>query len=162
METDLKLPINKGFKFLLALSCVVIVIGGLKLASDLVVPIVLAFFLSVITMPILKLLRSYGVPRFIAVLLTIVVGLGILSPIVFIGLNMVSEFQNNFEGYNKELIRKVSQFQEWLAIKFDYKMTIDAEKVISTIQSYVLNFIGGAADFLKDFKFTDLVFCPSI
>ena len=74
MESDLKLPINKGFKFLLALSCVVILIGGLKLASDLVVPIVLAFFLSVITMPILKLLRSYGVPRFIAVILTIVVG----------------------------------------------------------------------------------------
>ena len=138
MATDIKIPVNKGFKFLLALSCVVIVIGGLKLASDLVVPIVLAFFLSVITMPILKLLRSYGVPRFIAVLLTIVVGLGILSPIVFIGLNMVSEFQNNFEGYNKELINKVSQFQEWLAVKFDYKMTIDAEKVISTIQSYVL------------------------
>ena len=153
MESDLKLPINKGFKFLLALSCVVILIGGLKLASDLVVPIVLAFFLSVITMPILKLLRSYGVPRFIAVILTIVVGLGILSPIVFIGLNMASEFQNNFEDYNKELIRKVSQFQEWLALKFDYKMTIDAENVISTIQSYVLNFIGGAADFLKDFIF---------
>ena len=103
MESDLKLPINKGFKFLLALSCVVILIGGLKLASDLVVPIVLAFFLSVITMPILKLLRSYGVPRFIAVILTIVVGLGILSPIVFIGLNMASEFQNNFEeGLFKE------------------------------------------------------------
>ena len=42
---------------------------------------------------------------------------------------MASEFQNNFEGYNKELIRKVSQFQEWLALKFDYKMTIDAENV---------------------------------
>ena len=153
MPPDSKLPVNRGFKFLLALSCVVVVIGGVKLASDLVVPIVLAFFLSVISMPILKLLRSYGVPRFLAVLLTVIVGLGILSPIVFIGLNMVSEFQNNFDNYNERLVTKASQFQKWLDVEFGYKMTIDAENVISTIQSYVFNFIGGAADFLKDFVF---------
>ena len=87
-----------------------------------------------------------------AVLLTIVVGPGILSFLLFLlVLIWFQNFKIILKVIIKNLINKVSQFQEWLAVKFDYKMTIDAEKVISTIQSYVLNFIGGAADFLKDF-----------
>ncbi len=130
-----------------------IVVGGLKLAADLLVPIVLAFFLSVISLPILRWLRSKGIPRFPAVFLTVIVGLGILSPVVFIGLNMVTEFQNNFDTYNEGLTKKVTEFQIWVEETLDYEMTIDTQDVISTIQSSVFNFIGGAAGFLKDFTF---------
>ena len=119
----------------------------------LLVPIVLAFFLSVISLPILRWLRSKGIPRFPAVFLTVIVGLGILSPVVFIGLNMVTEFQNNFDTYNEGLTKKAAEFQKWVGKTLDYEMTIDTEKVISTIQSSVFNFIGGAAGFLKDFTF---------
>ena len=153
MPSELKTPVNRGTKFLLALGCTVVVVGGLKLAGDLLVPIVLAFFLSVISLPILRWLRSKGVPRFPAVFLTVIVGLGILSPVVFIGLNMVTEFQNNFDTYNEGLTKKAAEFQEWVGKTLDYEMTIDTEKVISTIQSSVFNFIGGAAGFLKDFTF---------
>ena len=153
MPSELKTPVNRGTKFLLALGCTVVVVGGLKLAADLLVPIVLAFFLSVISLPILRWLRSKGIPRFPAVFLTVIVGLGILSPVVFIGLNMVTEFQNNFDTYNEGLTKKAVEFQEWVGKTLDYEMTIDTEKVISTIQSSVFNFIGGAAGFLKDFTF---------
>ncbi len=153
MPAEFKTPVNRGTKFLLALGCIVVVVGGLKLAADLLVPIVLAFFLSVISLPILRWLRSIGIPRFPAVFLTVIVGLGVLSPVVFIGLNMVTEFQNNFDVYNEGLTKKVTEFQEWVEETLDYEMTIDAQDVISTIQSSVFDFIGGAAGFLKDFTF---------
>ena len=153
MPAEFKTPVNRGTKFLLALGCIVVVVGGLKLAADLLVPIVLAFFLSVISLPILRWLRSIGIPRFPAVFLTVIIGLGILSPVVFIGLNMLTEFQNNFDIYNEGLTKKVGEFQKWVEETLDYEMTIDAQNVISTIQSSVFNFIGGAAGFLKDFTF---------
>jgi predicted PurR-regulated permease PerM len=153
VPAEFKTPVNRGTKFLLALGCIVVVVGGLKLAADLLVPIVLAFFLSVISLPILRWLRSIGIPRFPAVFLTVIVGLGVLSPVVFIGLNMVTEFQNNFDVYNEGLTKKVIEFQEWVEETLDYEMTIDAQDVISTIQSSVFDFIGGAAGFLKDFTF---------
>lgn len=153
MPSEFKTPVNRGFNFLLALGCIVIVVGGLKLAADLLVPIVLAFFLSVISLPILRWLRSIGIPRFPAVFLTVILGLGILSPVVFIGLNMVTEFQNNFDTYNKGLTKKVADFQEWIGTTLDYEIKVDAQKVISTLQSSVFDFIGGAAGFLKDFTF---------
>ncbi|MEC7358203.1 MAG: AI-2E family transporter [Verrucomicrobiota bacterium] len=153
MPAEFKTPVNRGTKFLLALGCIVVVVGGLKLAADLLVPIVLAFFLSVISLPILRWLRSIGIPRFPAVFLTVIVCLGVLSPVVFIGLNMVTEFQNNFDVYNEGLTKKVTEFQEWVEETLDYEMTIDAQDVISTIQSSVFDFIGGAAGFLKDFTF---------
>ena len=153
MPAEFQTPVNRGTKFLLALGCIVVVIGGLKLAADLLVPIVLAFFLSVISLPILRWLRSKGIPRFPAVFLTVIVGLGILSPVVFIGLNMVTEFQNNFDTYNEGLTKKIANFQIWVEETLDYEMTIDAQNVIATIQSSVFNFIGGAAGFLKDFTF---------
>ena len=88
-----------GMKLLSALASIVIIIGGLKLAADLLLPVILAFFLAVVSLPILRALRKRGMPRFPAVLLTVIVDIGILSPVVMIGLNLATEFQEKFDFY---------------------------------------------------------------
>jgi len=147
----------KGMRLLFALACIVVIIGGVKLAGDVLVPVMLAFFLSVISLPILRTLRAHGVPRFPAVLLTVLVDIAILSPVALIGLNLVVEFQGKYGEYNVALTQKAIDLQSWLKSSFDYEMQIDAEKVVSSVQAYVLNFLGGAAEFLKDFTFVIIV-----
>ncbi len=144
-------------RLLMALACIVVIIGALKLAGDLLVPVMLAFFLTVISLPVLRTLREHGVPRFPAVLMTVVVDIAVLSPVALLSLNLVVEFQNKFDYYNRELTKKAGEFQAWLKEEFNYEMKIDPEKVIESVQAYVLNFLGGAAEFLKDFTFVLIV-----
>jgi len=146
-----------GLKLLSALASIVIVIGGLKLAADLLLPVILAFFLAVVSLPILRTLRKRGLPRFPAVLLTVIVDIGILSPIVMIGLNLATEFQDKFDYYNKGLVDRAAEFQEWTKQELNYEMKLEAEEVMQAVEVFFVGFLGGAAEFLKDFTFVLII-----
>jgi predicted PurR-regulated permease PerM len=146
-----------GLRLLSALASIVIIIGGLKLAADLVLPVILAFFLAVVSLPILKALRERGLPRFPAVLLTVIVDIGILSPVVMIGLNLATEFQDKFDYYNQGLAQRADEFQGWVKVEFDYELKVEPEAVMQGIETFVVGFLGGAAEFLKDFTFVLII-----
>lgn len=146
-----------GLRLLTALASIVIIIGGLKLAADLVLPVILAFFLAVVSLPILRALRKKGLPRFPAVLLTVIVDIGILSPVVMIGLNLATEFQEKFEYYNKGLAERAAEFQTWVKVELDYELKMEPEAVMQGIETFVVGFLGGAAEFLKDFTFVLII-----
>ena len=55
-----------------------IVVAGMKAAANVLLPVVVAVFLTMIGLPLLQLLRRCGVPRSLAVLLTIVAQILIL------------------------------------------------------------------------------------
>lgn len=148
---------NRGYRMLLALACLVVVVGGLKLSRDLLVPVVVAFFLSVLSMPILRTLRSWGIPRFPAVLLTVVVDIGIFSPAVLIGLNLTSEFQAKYDSYQVGLSERFMAFRDWVRVKFEYEIQIDTGEMLESIRTSTFNFLGGAAEFLKDFTFVFII-----
>ena len=66
-------------KFLIVFAAFVIVVSGLKMASSLVVPFLLAVFIAMIVSPLLAWLKSRRVPGGIAIVL-------IISLILSIGL----------------------------------------------------------------------------
>jgi len=78
------------------LASMVIVIGGLKLAADFIVPIILALFIAIISFPIMRWLRARRVPRFVAVFLTLLANISVLVGFVLIGAGLVSDFQENW------------------------------------------------------------------
>jgi predicted PurR-regulated permease PerM len=156
MERATSRSVN-GLRLLTALASIVIIIGGLKLAADLVLPVILAFFLAVVSFPILRTLRERGLPRFPAVLLTVIVDIGILSPVVMIGLNLATEFQEKFEYYNLGLAQRADEFQTWVKAEFDYELKVEPAEVMQGIESFVVGFLGGAAEFLKDFTFVLII-----
>ncbi len=61
---------GSGLRVLLSAACLVVVLGGLKLSSELFIPIMLGLFLALLSMPILNWLDRRGVPRPLAVLTT--------------------------------------------------------------------------------------------
>ena len=64
-------------KFLIVFAAFVIVISGLKMASSLVVPFLLAVFIAMIVSPLLQWLKARHVPGGIAILLIILLILSI-------------------------------------------------------------------------------------
>lgn len=159
MEDPSDEPKKHGMHVLYALACIVIVIGGLKAAAPLLVPVVVAFFLSVLSLPILRVLRNWGLPRFVAVLATIVVDIGIISPIALVSFNLVGEFQGEVKNYQDKITSKTADWLKYLE-EHDIRIELEQEKVNEYIEDGVkqlLGFLGKTIAVLKDVVFILIV-----
>ncbi len=102
-----------GFKVLLSLACVVVIVAGLRAASEMLIPIILGLFLAVLSLPILNWLDRRGVPRPIAVILTILFDVMILLGLVFVASGVIPEFQGKRLEYAELLRDRVGSFSDW-------------------------------------------------
>ncbi len=91
-----KLRRTSSVNILIVLACLVIVIAGLKQSSGFFVPILLAFFIATVSFPITNWLRLQGVPRFFAVLVTVLVDFAFLTGVVIFGLTLISQLQEKW------------------------------------------------------------------
>lgn len=88
---------NTGLKVLLALACLVVVVTGLRAAGELFLPVLLGFFLAVLSLPVLNWLVRKRVPRALSIFLTVGLNLLVLFVIIFIATAATSEFQTEFK-----------------------------------------------------------------
>ena len=104
----------KSAGFLLTLAALVIVIAGAKAAQALLVPFLLAFFISIICAGPFHWLQQRKVPAPIALLLVIVVVmLGGLIVLTLIGTS-VNDFTNDLPVYQEKLRAQTLTLFDWL------------------------------------------------
>lgn len=104
----------KSTGFLLTLAALVIVIAGAKAAQALLVPFLLAFFISIICAGPFHWLQQHKVPAPIALLLVIVVVmLGGLVVLTLIGTS-VNDFTNDLPVYQEKLRAQTLTLFDWL------------------------------------------------
>lgn len=99
-------------RVLLALACVVIIVAGLKAASALFIPVFMGLFLAVLSLPILNWVNRHGVPRPVAVLLTVAIDLLIIGGIALIASGVIPDFQKKGGEYADKLRKQVYSFSE--------------------------------------------------
>ncbi|MCZ2722940.1 AI-2E family transporter [Marinomonas sp. 15G1-11] len=88
--------LSRGVSWLVSLAALVIIIAGLKAASEVVVPLMLSAFIAIICAPMLSGLRKKSVPTWLAILLIVtLIILSVSSLGVFVGASL--------DGFNKEL-----------------------------------------------------------
>lgn len=80
------IPLSSGFKWLIGLASLMVILGGLKLAEAVVVPMLLAIFIAIICAPPLAWMTSHRVPPWLAIML-LVFGLMVFSwvLVLFVG-----------------------------------------------------------------------------
>jgi AI-2 transport protein TqsA len=71
MNTTTQTSIPSGLRFLLSAACLVIVIAGMRAASTILVPLALALFIAVASLPLLNLARRKGMPTSLAILIVV-------------------------------------------------------------------------------------------
>ena len=125
-----------------------VVVAGMKAAASLIVPFLLAVFLTIISMPLLLRLEKSGIPQLpgLLLLLTIVVGLWFLL-VLLIG-TALGDFTRNVPFYQERLRTIVGDAWSWLAtygITIDRSMLngiFDVGKIMRLVTS-TLNSLGG-------------------
>ncbi|MDF1656499.1 MAG: AI-2E family transporter [Verrucomicrobiales bacterium] len=103
---------GSGIRVLLSLACVMIVVAGLKASSELFIPIMLGLLLAMMSLPILNWLDGRGLPRPLAVLMTILVDFMILGGIVLLGSGVIGDFQEKTPKYVERMVEQATEFSE--------------------------------------------------
>ena len=145
---------------LVALAACMIVIAGLKAASTLVVPILLAGFLAIICLPLLRFLTKRGVPEGVGLLLILTLIVVIWFVAVMLVGTAVSGFTTNVPFYQERLLLMIGDAWRWLAsrgINIERSML---EQIFdpAKIMVFVTGLINGVAGILKNAFLIILIF----
>lgn len=105
-----------GSRFLFVAACLVVVVHGLKIASPVLLPFSLALFLAILSAPLMLGLQKRGVPRVIAVLISVLAIVGILSVVIFLATESLSQFQAAVPKYRKQLEGLLRDGVDWLVL----------------------------------------------
>ncbi len=104
-------PVARG---ILLAAAIVVVLYGLKAASDLLAPFLMAIFVTIICSPALFWLRRKGVPDYLA-LITVLISIGLVGAML-VGLltNSIAELNASLPEYRSNLISLYEQFRTWV------------------------------------------------
>jgi AI-2 transport protein TqsA len=105
---------ERGFRLLLTGACLVIVLAGMRAAGSFFVPVVLAFFLSVLSYPMLRSLQAKRFPHWLAVMLTVLVNVSALAFVINAAVNLVTRMQYELPMYLRGLKKWLDQTAVWL------------------------------------------------
>src|SRR3972149_10192537 len=94
---------GRGLGFLAGAAALVIVVAGLKAADAILVPLILALFLGIMSLPFVLWLRARRIPKAIAVLLTVLANVGVATLFVFLVTASVGEFVEAAPRYQERL-----------------------------------------------------------
>jgi predicted PurR-regulated permease PerM len=119
-EPDITPPTTKkmqGARALLTVASLFVVIAGLRVASTFLVPVAVAFFLAVLSYPMMSWLMRRRVPHVVALILTvgsIVVVLGLLG---WAGYGLLKNFASEMPSYLVKLKGIVDDTAAWLEVR---------------------------------------------
>jgi AI-2 transport protein TqsA len=99
---------------LLIIASIIVILAGVRATSALLIPFVLALFLTLISFPLVRVLQSRGVPRPLAVVATILAILAMLVGPSMLVVTAVRQFVSAVPGYEDQLRRLVANTFEWL------------------------------------------------
>jgi AI-2 transport protein TqsA len=90
---------SAALKIVIGLASLMIIVAGLRAAQSMLVPVALAAFLAVTSMPLLNWLRRLGVPNFFAIPMVLLLIVGLLVAIGYIASSSIFEIREAVPAY---------------------------------------------------------------
>jgi len=105
---------RKGSQMLVSLACLIVVLAGMKLAAGVLVPIAYAFFLAVLSFPLMRWMTNHRFPSVLALALTLLMNLGVLAGLITLAVRMLISFNSDLPRYLRGLERYSIELATWL------------------------------------------------
>lgn len=133
------------------------VFSGLKLAQDFFIPVSLAFFVAAVSFPITNWLREHRVPRFISVVITVLVVFAFLSGIMVVGVLLINDLSegDRIQQYGNKMYEVAlnggAKLEEWQfeGAQEDIKKLFTAEEIGDFFKRNITSLLTGVLDTLK-------------
>ena len=106
---------STGTRVLLVLAALVIVIAGLKAASALIVPLLMALFIAIITLPFMLWLTGKGASKWAALGLILLVLASVILTVGSLISSSVDQFSTLLPTYENKLRTTITLLSDWAA-----------------------------------------------
>jgi AI-2 transport protein TqsA len=131
METkEHPMKLGPGAKTVLMLAGLVIVIAGLKLAAPLLVPLVMAVFITTVSMPVVRWLTARRVPYWAAIVLAVLLDFAVLMGFAGLIGGSLNEFYSRVPAYQERAEQLAIGGARWFESR---GVQIDEARVVNAI-----------------------------
>ncbi len=129
---------RKGSQAVMTLACLFIILTGMKIAAGVLVPVVYAFFLAVLSYPLVRWMRRHRVPAGLALGITMLMNLGVLAGLITVGVRLLISFWADLPRYLRGLEKYSNDVGAWLELKgvTDAKATLGGVFDWNTLVGY--------------------------
>jgi len=130
----------------------VIIIAGLKMASNLVIVLLMAFFIFLIFLPLVKKLRSFGLSDFFTTIIISFILFGVLFVIGGFLVNSAQNFMQNLPLYQQKydvLIPKAVMYLKQFGIELQSDNIVSMFNPITIIQ-HTMGFVKSMGNFMSN------------
>ncbi len=142
---------------MLLLASAMLVLCGMYFARDFFIPVSLAFFIAAVSFPITNWLREHRVPRFFAVLITVLVVFAFLSGIMVVGFLLINDLAegDRLENYGSKMYEVAlnggAQLEAWgiETAREDVKKLLTEEEIANFFKNNITSFLAGVLETLK-------------
>ena len=124
--------LDSGLRVLLCSACVIVIVAGLKASGPVLVPIIVALFLSLLCIPPMSRLMKMGVPESLAILIVMTLATVVVLLVTMVVGNSVQEFQGQIGHYRLRLDEIVGDALAWAQAR---GIEVDTEKLKSKIDT---------------------------
>lgn len=107
--------ISPGARFLFVAACFVVVAAGMRAASSILVPFLLALFVALISAPPLLWLQDKGIPKGLALLMVVLGMVGLGSVLTAVISSSVNDFTAALPTYQENMHAQVAAMEKGLA-----------------------------------------------
>jgi len=147
MNTERTNQLTPAALYLIVGACVVIIIAGLKLSSELVAPLLFAFTLTLLVWPIIQWLQKKGLPKWLAILLVSASVLTSVVLLIFIFLQSLQQLSVKLPEYSNRLSEQVKPLEGLVNYMSNGSIStqqqgFDPTPVLRTIINFFIQFIG--------------------
>jgi len=149
--------INRVPYFLIISACIVVVIAGLRIASGILVPVLIAVFVAVLSLPLQNWLMARKIPRSLSVLLTLLAVLLILVGFGFLVGSSVQGFTTEYPKYQAKFLAMAKSTIDWLnTLGLNISSTLVIDYLKENVFSVFRNVLTWSANFVTDLVLVSL------
>lgn len=140
MLRELPLSVKRSIELL----GIVLVVAILVVGHNIIMPVVMAFFLSIMLMPIFRFLRKYKVPESIAIILPILMVFLVIAGIIWFFSAQIGILVNDFPQIKQNVATHLQSLKEWVSSFTNFSID-KQERFITEKSDDLLNMAGKAA-----------------
>ncbi|WP_161964021.1 AI-2E family transporter [Chitinophaga flava] len=141
--TEFKLPFNARLTFTLLSLILMVYIA--HVGREIIIPLLFAFLISIMLLPVSLFLEKYKFPRGLAAALSVLLFIVVIVLIMLLMGTQMQSFIADFPQLEKKLMFTVNSLQAWI----DEKFHISSNAQLSYLQKAALGTLGTATSFIS-------------
>lgn len=124
-----------------AIAAIVIILAGVKLASEIVIPFLLSLFIAIICSPIIQAMTARKIPLWLAISLLLVLFGTVFMFLAGLVNSAVREFSASIPQYKLLLLERLTTLMQ-LAQRWDIPLALSREQILELFDpSIIMNFV---------------------